>query len=255
MKRIELVLLGTWILTAVGTVHAAPTAQQRCDEARIKAWVKYVSCVDQVIAKDIKGVVFDESMAFAKCRHTYFKTWTSFQSSAVLATSTCSLGIGSRYTDNGDQTVTDNLSGLVWEKKDNASGVHDKDNLHSWTALALPYEKENGTTFTGFLSTVNSGAGFGGSNGWRLPTLAELQTIMLDFECRGSFGDPTCSCSMNPCVDPALDPANTQAGAYWSVTSYLADPTRAWTADFSLGISAWGYKTGDTFVRAVRGGL
>ncbi len=31
------------------------------------------------------------------------------------------------YTDNGDGTVTDNQTGLTWEKKSDDGSIHDKD--------------------------------------------------------------------------------------------------------------------------------
>ena len=64
--------------------------------ARTMARKKYVSCIKTAVAKDAKGVRFDEYLAFAKCRHTYFKNWTDFQANALLAGSTC---IGIRFTD------------------------------------------------------------------------------------------------------------------------------------------------------------
>ena len=244
---------------------ALPTAQQKCDEARIKAWAKYVSCVDGVVAKDAKGVYSDwavESAAFAKCRHTYFKNWTTLEKSASLLGSSCNLTDNRtnppdpRYTDNGDQTVTDNLSGLVWEKKDNAGGIHDKDNWYTWSA-GSPY-KESGTAFTTFLTGAGTGlnvAGFAGANGWRLPTLAELQTIVLDFACTGAFGGAKCSCPSSPCVDPALDAANTQSdNYYWSATSDVRSPGIAWFVGFSNGVVGRYFETDDSYVRAVRGG-
>jgi hypothetical protein len=36
-----------------------------------------------------------------------------------------------RYQDNGDGTVTDKNTGLVWEKKSDDGGIHDMDNLYS----------------------------------------------------------------------------------------------------------------------------
>ena len=36
------------------------------------------------------------------------------------------------YTNNGDGTVTDNNTGLMWEKKTHDGTVHDKDNLHAY---------------------------------------------------------------------------------------------------------------------------
>ncbi len=83
--------------------------------------------------------------------------------------------------------MTDNLSALVWEKKDNLDGSvnfadpHDADNYYSWSA-GVPYA-ENGTAFTGFLTDATTGlnvTGFAGASGWRLPTLVELQTIIAD---------------------------------------------------------------------------
>jgi hypothetical protein len=37
------------------------------------------------------------------------------------------------YTDNGDGTITDNNTGLMWEKKGDAGGLHDKDNIYAWS--------------------------------------------------------------------------------------------------------------------------
>jgi hypothetical protein len=84
------------MLLWAGAALATPTAQQSCDKARVAAWAKYVSCVDAVVAKDYVGASFDEYAAFAKCRHTYFKNWTTFQSKLSLVGSTC---IGTRYAN------------------------------------------------------------------------------------------------------------------------------------------------------------
>src|SRR5256886_17017803 len=37
------------------------------------------------------------------------------------------------YVDNGDGTVTDVNTGLVWEKLSDDGTVHDKDNMYTWT--------------------------------------------------------------------------------------------------------------------------
>jgi hypothetical protein len=231
---------------------ATPIPQEKCDQARVKAWKTYASCVDTVVARQYGGANFDVFGPFAKCRHTYFSQWGRFQPKASLAGSTC---IGSRYTDNGDQTVTDNLSGLVWEKKDTLGGIHDKLNTYSWSTGT----KEDGTTFTNFLLTVNGGGGFAGSNGWRLPTLAELQTIILDFGCTGVGEGPTCLCPSDPCVDAALAPgSSTYSFIYWSATSYVTIPYNsffAWEVFFGNGDVGTDPKTNNSYVRAVRGGL
>jgi hypothetical protein len=124
--------------------------------------------------------------------------------------------------------------------------VHDKGNSYSWS-MAL--NDENGTVFTGFLATLNSGGGFGGSNGWRLPTIAELQTTVMDFPCTRSI----CSCPTFLCADPALGP--TQQNWYWSATTDVAVPSRAWFVDFADGVPSADEKGNLDSVRAVRGGL
>ncbi len=255
MRKTIVTIAACATLLWTGVARATPSAQQSCDNARIAAWAKYVSCVDAVVAKDAKGVSFDESSAFAKCRHAYFKTWDKFQTKAALATSTC---VGDRFADSGT-TETDNLTGLVWEKKTNDSTVHDKDNYYSWST-GSPYNG-NGTAFATFLTGATTGlnvAGFAGAKDWRLPTLAELQTIVADFACTGAFGESKCQCGSNPCV--ALDAANTQSDLYWSATGYAPDPTFAWFVGFNYG-DANDYnfnglgKELSYYVRAVRGGL
>src|SRR5205085_3257383 len=42
-------------------------------------------------------------------------------------------GVERSFTDNGDGTITDDASGLMWEKKDNSGGIHDRDNEYTWS--------------------------------------------------------------------------------------------------------------------------
>jgi hypothetical protein len=169
-----------------------PTAQQNCDKARATAWAKYQSCVEGAFAKLDGGG--HNGFPLYKCRAAHAKKWTQFQSNPGLAMTTC---IGTRFTDNGDGTVTDLLSELVWEKKTNLDGTpnltdpHDADNTYTWSTGA-PW-KEDGTAFTSFLGTLNSSV-FAGASGWRLPTFAELQTIVAAPSCAGSL----CACSVDP---------------------------------------------------------
>ncbi len=67
-----------------------------------------------------------------------------------------------RFVDNGDGTITDRTTCLVWEKKDNAGGIHDLNNLYDWNSAA-----------TVFLPLLNNPASpFAGHQDWRLPTAA-----------------------------------------------------------------------------------
>jgi hypothetical protein len=47
-------------------------------------------------------------------------------------------GTARSYTDNGDGTITDNVTGLMWEKKSDDGGIHDKDNMYTWGMTSSP---------------------------------------------------------------------------------------------------------------------
>jgi len=187
---------------------------------------------------------------------------------------------GPRFVDNGDGTVTDNETGLQWEKKvgntcdagANAGasctvasecpggacscpGPHCVDNSYTWTATPGGTAPD-GTAFTSFLAMLNGGVtgvgncvstngatqtgGFAGHCDWRLPTIAELSTILAP-------------CGMGPCIDSAFGP--TAAAFYWSSTSHPAALTNAWDLSFSNGAFFVDPKTFVVVrVRAVRGG-
>ena len=162
-----------------------------------------------------------------------------------------------RFADNGDGTVTDNQTGLQWEKKVAGSGCpHCVNDTYQWTSTGTA---PDGGAFTSFLNTLNGGTtgvgdcvsspsqpggspqtgGFNNHCDWRLPTLAELQTIL---DC--SFG--------NPCISPIFGP--TTGDDYWSSTSFAGAPTSAWVVEFDDGFVFGNSKGLVHFVRAVRGG-
>lgn len=171
-------------------------------------------------------------------------------------------GAALSYTDNGDGTITDNNSGLMWEKKDDSGGIHDKDNAYTWCGASCggAYEMD-GTIKTVFLDTLNDVAGGGtsclaGYCDWRVPNAKELQSI-IDYD------------EFSPSVDPAFHQAGTCTGCadvtlascscsglqwYWSSTFSTGFPGRAWQVDFGSGILAPDTATSPRTVRAVRGG-
>jgi len=257
-SRSSRVLITSAVLLLAATVaHAAPTPEQQCLARRTSAHSKYEQCVGKWLAKFYAGEVNpDEFTAYAaalaklaKCRIKYARTWSRLQG---LGT-TCAAA--SRYTDNGDGTVTDNLTGLVWEKKSDNGDIHDKDSFGTWAAGASL--NGTGTAFTTFVREgLNAGAGFAGANDWRLPTFVELQTIMLP---------ESYPCSTSPCIDAAF---NTSCAAgcvatacsctsvfYWSATTLGSLPSAAWGVNFTDGYVYYNYKFLNDSVRAVRGGL
>jgi hypothetical protein len=265
-KAFAVVGCGTVLLWA-GLALAAPTAQQKCDAARVTAWHQYVSCVEKVHEQTDATSFAAHFAPFAKCRHNYFGTWPKLEQRASLLGTSCNPTNNithppdPRFTQNLDAsnnntTVTDNLTGLTWEKKNTVVGSPDNaNNTYTWSTGT---NKEDGSAFTTFLRQVNQPfpvpnvpGSLGGANGWRLPTLAELQTILLDFPCEGGAFGPSCRCPSSPCIDPALGLAG---GLCWSATSLAGNPSNAWTVDTGAGVGGR-LKTNIGWVRAVRGGL
>ncbi len=196
-----------------------------------------------------------------------------------------------RYVDNGDGTITDRQECLVWEKKDDAGGIHDKDDGYQWSSTGSAMD---GGAFTVFLPLLNGdstacvGAGnpdpcctaagmgtcapFAGHSDWRLPSSAgccgfptgepaELESI-VDTGAAGCGVTP-----FPPCVDAAFNtscatgcsatatPCScTASSVYWSSSTSASNPNSAWGVFFGSGYVDSLNETGDYYVRAVRGG-
>jgi len=147
-----------------------------------------------------------------------------FMSSALLLYALPSLAVqtckdyipdntpNSRYTDNGNSTVTDNDTGLMW--KQCVEGLTGGDcttggvTSHLWqAALALA-------------TTVNS-ASFAGYNDWRVPNLTELESLVAR------------NCS-SPSINSSLFP-NAPASYVWSSSPIAYEPFYAWNVGFFGG--------------------
>jgi len=160
------------------------------------------------------------------------------------------------FVDNGDGTVTDNQTGLMWEQKTGTVGVpgftdaHDVNNTYTWSTLG---NDGGGTLFSDYLQQLDGltlgGVGaacFADHCDWRIPTIGELRSILTE-----QF--PACTSGL--CIDPAFGP--TQGAAYWSSTVYLAAPGSAWYVYFvngAVNLSAKSGSSSNHYARAVRGG-
>ena len=243
---------------------AAVTEADRCEAAKLKTAGKYYVCL---LKAEAKGVLTGTPVGPSLCDGKLVPKWTTaevggggmcptngdlpaIQTQVQGDVSSIALNLdGVRFVDHGDGTVTDTATGLMWEQKDDLGGIHDKDDLYTWSATE---SAADGSAFTTFLATLNDGASsdgstisgcFAGHCDWRLPTSAELQTILL----------APAPCGASPCIDPAFGP--TKLAEYWSVTSSTdAPPDGAWVVYFDNGSLAVDTKVFGSYVRAVRGG-
>ena len=160
------------------------------------------------------------------------------------------------YVDNGDGTITDSKTGLMWEKLDdnNVGGIHDFSNIYTWA-----------NAFVVKITTLNAGSGLGGHKDWRLPNVKEFESLInygrfapavdpaFNTNCVPGCTTATCSCTYL---------GNNPIPWYWSSTTFVGLPSQAWVVDFyngSMGPISSGtvadFKTSSgNFVRAVRGG-
>ena len=134
-------------------------------------------------------------------------------------------GIARSYTDNGDGTITDNATGLMWAKDGNGAGCNNGATI-TWAA-ALTWAE--GLTFATY-------------SDWRLPNVYELYSICLLEPTHGA-----------PFIDTNYF-TNTVSSRYWSATTYPLNTDYALYVHFVSGYVRHDNKTSSYYVRAVRGG-
>jgi len=119
-----------------------------------------------------------------------------------------------RFTDNGDGTVTDNLTGLVWLKNANCYG-------------SLVWDTALVTAVT--LNTGECGLTDGSAEGdWRLANLREMLSL-IDF---AQYND---SGTFDPALPVGHPFINARASAYWTSTTYAGDSVTAWGITMATG--------------------
>jgi hypothetical protein len=208
--------------------HAAASPVQKCVAAKIKAAGKRAACLASVDAKEALGKTGNA----VKCQTAFTTARDKADAGAAKKGAAC------RFVDNGDGTVSDLDTLLVWEKKT----VANVDATVSWAVAAS--EAVSATTGTSANGEQFLGS-LGGRQDWRLPSVIELATI-VDF-------NPVACGNGGTCIGAVFGP--TRLGAYWAITTDQNDAAKAWIisfADGSLDVTA---KSGTAAVRAVRGGF
>jgi hypothetical protein len=150
-------------------------------------------------------------------------------------------GVPPSYTDNGDGTITDNSTGLMWAKKSDDGSIHDKDTTYTWQQA-----------FSVHLAALNGG-GFAGYTDWRLPNVRELQSILNYGQMSPSVSPHTFNACFTNCT--VLNCSCTATSSYWSSTADVVMPSQAWIVNFNTVFMDRVDKANSLYVRAVRGGL
>jgi len=116
-----------------------------------------------------------------------------------------------RFVNNGDGTITDSLTGLIWLTSANCLGST------NWaTALALVNALASGNSACGLKDNSIAGQ-------WRLPNINELESL-ID------------AANANPALPTGYLFTNViTSGNYWSSTTYDGNTSSAWAIRFSDG--------------------
>ncbi len=125
------------------------------------------------------------------------------------------------FTDNGDGTITDSATNLMWSQDDSSTGLN-------WEEALTYVEAQNAANYLGY-------------SDWRLPNVKELQSI-LDYS---RSPDTTNSAAIDPLFDATSfinEAGETDYGFYWSGTTHVnwTDHPGLWCAYVSFG-RALGY--------------
>jgi Protein of unknown function (DUF1566) len=149
-------------------------------------------------------------------------------------------GLPRAYVDNGDGTISDLTTGLIWERLSNDGSIHDMaggfdfQHAHSTKAILLNF------------------AAFAGYSDWRVPNRNELESL-VDLGRAAPAIDPVfntgcvAGCTIANC-------SCTAALGHWSSTSDHNAPLNGWVVDFNYGDVRRFLKTGFASARLVRGG-
>ena len=133
-----------------------------------------------------------------------------------------------RFTDNGDGTVTDQLTGLMWLKD---GGCMRK----NWnTALSTITDFNNNPRKYSCLRYAANYAD------WRLPNMNELESLV-------NYGASNSASWLN-----SQGFVNMKSSSYWSSTTYRGGTTQAWTVSIYNGTGSMSSKYGTLYVLPVR---
>jgi len=134
-----------------------------------------------------------------------------------------------RFKDNGDETITDKLTGLIWTQDANAPGTACTPGVTKTWQGALDY-----------IACLNTNT-YLGHNDWRLPNVNELESLIHS-------GNYTATWLNTQGF------SNVQNGSYWSSTTSALSTTSAWFVYVGPDYVDNTGKTANNYVWPVRAG-
>jgi len=124
------------------------------------------------------------------------------------------------FADNGDGTITDKATGLMWAQADSGEGL-------DWREALAWVQQMNAENYLGY-------------NDWRMPDVKELQSI-IDYT---RSPDTTQSAAIDPlfeCTGITNEAGETDFPCYWTSTTHIGEGGRGETADYMAFGRAMGY--------------
>ena len=140
------------------------------------------------------------------------------------------------FTDNGNGTITDTTTGLVWDKCSRGQVWDNTTPPGTCTGAASPHDWAAALA----QATAANAASHRGQADWRLPNRTELESLVKIN-------------AVSPAIDGTYFPA-TPSNWYWTSTTFAPDPAYAWNVAFNNGYTFAHNKTNTYHVRLVRSG-
>jgi len=143
-----------------------------------------------------------------------------------------------RFTKNGDNTVTDNLTGLMW-REDASAGANCGVNQawQTWANAMAGVQACNAAAYAGYAD-------------WRLPTVNELRSLLY----KQYFGPAVPNTAGTAQWTAGAPFTSVQSNTYWSSTTYAGSTTNAWYVYLYDGNVNTTNKANTYYVWPVRGG-
>lgn len=165
------------------------------------------------------------------CRWIFTTTWVLSASLAFPAWA------AAPFTVNGNGTVSDSSTGLVWDQCPYGLSGSTCTTVTTGTTLLATWPQALAA------AVAANASGYKGFTDWRVPNVAELESIAkIDSYTPGV-----------PAIDTGAFPG-TPVSRFWTSTTYAPLPSDAWVVNFGNGNTLADRKTESVYVRLVRSG-